>query len=290
MAGSPAHRWGQIIGKVLEAAVLPILTEFAGKHHLYLDRHGARPARQGKKCRWFDGNGNSHDLDYVLERGGSPEKIGTPVAFLEAAWRRYTKHSRNKAQEIQGAILPLAETYRNSAPFKGAILAGVFTNGALSQMRSLGFTLLYFPYKMIVSTFAEFGIDASFEEDTPDREFQKKVDRFKTLPGKKQSELAARLMKKNARRVDEFIRELTRSVSMRIERIVVLPLHGSAEQFPGIEFAIHFIQSYNANDGVKPIQRYEIQIHYSNEDVIEGRFADKETALKFLEGYRLRGQ
>ena len=109
---------------------------------------------------WQDGYGNKHDLDYVLERNGSPNVIGQPVAFIETAWRRYTKHSRNKAQEIQGAILPLVAAHQNSAPFVGAILAGVFTNGALQQLQSLNFSVLYFPYAGVVKAFRRIGIDA----------------------------------------------------------------------------------------------------------------------------------
>lgn len=60
MAGSPSHRWGQIIGEVIEAAVLPMLTEFAAKHRLYLDKQGDRPCRKGRKCTWIDLHGNSH--------------------------------------------------------------------------------------------------------------------------------------------------------------------------------------------------------------------------------------
>jgi hypothetical protein len=161
MAGSPAHRFGQIIGEVLEAATLPLLEQFARDHQLYLDKMGKRPCRKGKKCTWLDSNGNTHDLDYVLERGGTPDKVGMPAAFIETAWRRYTKHSRNKAQEIQGAIEPLAATFKNSGPFKGAVLAGVFTEGALQQLKSLGFTVLYFPYESVVAVFRTFGIDAS---------------------------------------------------------------------------------------------------------------------------------
>lgn len=106
MAESPAHRFGQIVGEVLEAGVTPLLTAFAEKHGLYLDRQGERPCRPGKRCSWLDLNNNKHDLDFVLERGGSADKLGVPAAFIETAWRRYTKHSRNKAQEIQGAIIP----------------------------------------------------------------------------------------------------------------------------------------------------------------------------------------
>ena len=143
MAKALGHSWGQKLGEVLEAGVVSLLENFAKKHELYLDKTGKRPARPGKRVRWKDVYGNTHSLDCVLERGGSPSKIGAPVAFIETAWRGYTKHSRNKAQEIQGAILPLVSTHRNSAPFMGAILAGVFTEGALQQLKSLGFVVLY---------------------------------------------------------------------------------------------------------------------------------------------------
>ena len=75
----------------MEAAVLPMLQGFATTNRLYLDRQGHRSCRKGSKCTWVDANGNAHDLDFVLERGGTPEEVGTPVAFIEAAWRRYTE-------------------------------------------------------------------------------------------------------------------------------------------------------------------------------------------------------
>ena len=167
MAKSPSHRFGQIIGETLEAAVEPVLAAFAQEHHLYLDKKGPRACRSGKKCKWKDLNGNSHDLDFVLERGGSSQKLGIPAAFIESAWRRYTKHSRNKAQEIQGAIVPLAETYRRAGPFKGAVLAGVFTEDALKQLRSLGFTVLYFPFDTVVKVFKKFGIELTSTRTLP---------------------------------------------------------------------------------------------------------------------------
>jgi len=107
MAEAPGHRLGQIIGETLEASIEPVLKGLAKEHGLYLDSAGHRPARQGKKVTWVDDRGNRHDLDFVLERGGTDEKLGTPAAFIEIAWRRYTKHSKAKAQEIQGAIEPL---------------------------------------------------------------------------------------------------------------------------------------------------------------------------------------
>ena len=290
MARSPAHLWGQIIGGVFEAGVLPLLTEFAREKELFLDRKGKRPCRTGRKCPWEDSHGNKHDLDFVLERGGSPEKTGIPAAFIETAWRRYTKHSRNKAQEIQGAIMPLAETYANAAPFKGAILAGLFTEGAKTQLRSLGFTLLHFPYEMIVRVFQTYGIDASSEENTPDAVFQEKVDRFRRLTTRQLCSLPQDLMKANAKAVRQFMDSLAKSVSRRIERIIVLPLHGMARELATIEEAISFVNGDDDAGALQPLQRYEIQIRYNNGDAIEGKFGDKDRAVEFLLSYRLPAQ
>ncbi len=141
IARSPAHRFGQIIGDALEDATEPLLREFAQQHDLYLDKKGPRVARKGKKkVRWTDLRGNKHDLDYVIERDGTDEEYGTPVAFIETAWRRYTRHSKAKVQEIEGAVVPLVATHREAAPFAGCILAGVFTHDALEQLRSQKFS------------------------------------------------------------------------------------------------------------------------------------------------------
>jgi hypothetical protein len=189
MAVSYAHRWGQVIGNLFQESLRERLQEVADKHPgLYLDFQGDRPARTGKKVTWQDRNGNSHDLDYVLERGGTDEVRGLPAAFIETAWRRYTKHSRNKAQEIQGAVLALAETYSHLRPFLGIVLAGVFTQGSLDQLRSCGFSVAYIPYDAIVRAFASVRIDASFDEDTQEDDLRKKVQKYKALSDKSRTE------------------------------------------------------------------------------------------------------
>jgi len=286
MAESPAHRFGQIVGEVLEAAVFPLLGNFARRHRLYLDKKGERPARKGLKCSWVDRRGNTHDLDYVLERGGTADSRGTPAAFIETAWRRYTKHSRNKAQEIQGAIIPLVETYRNAGPFVGAVLAGVFTDGALTQLKSLGFQVLYFPYETVVAVFRKFGVDAASDEDTPDAEFQRKVVAYEKLATSQRSALARELLKANRAEVDAFMAALEASISRQVERIIILPLHGTRQEMTTIAEAIRFIEAYNGGDGMKVIDRYEIQIRYTNGDHIEGQFKEKTSAVEFLRTYQ----
>ncbi|MBX9790931.1 MAG: hypothetical protein K2Y37_18590 [Pirellulales bacterium] len=286
MAQSPAHQFGQIIGDVLEAAILPLLEGFAADHGLYLDKKGSRPCRPGRKCSWRDRHGNSHDLDFVLERGGTSDAIGMPAAFIECAWRRYTKHSRNKAQEIQGALEPLADSYRNLAPFKGVVLAGVFTAGAISQLESLGFAVLYVPYESIVEAFAAVGIDARFDETTSDRSFAQRVRAFKRLNSARRTELTQALLKKHSRDVATFLTSLANSVSRQIERVIVLALHGRSAEAYTIDDAIRLVTAYSGDGRQMPIERFEIEIRFNNGDSVRGSFSDKSAAIEFLKSYQ----
>ena len=285
MAESLAHRFGQIIGEVLEAAVIPRLTAFAKTHDLYLDMKGPRPCRKGRKCSWYDAHGNKHDLDFVLERGGTLNQQGAPAAFIETAWRRYTKHSKNKAQEIQGAVLPLVERYHHAAPFAGAIIAGEFTENALTQMRSLGFSTVHVPYKTVVSTFNTFGIDASSNEDTPETEFKKKVKAYEALSADQQQALGRSLIDATGPQWTEFVETLEAAVMRQIACVIVLPLHGASSELLDVDEAIRFIEGYDDQRGGGPVERYEIQIRYTNGDQIDGKFTDKLAAIKFLRGY-----
>ena len=145
MAKSPAHRFGQIIGNLLEETLIRYCRPIAAQCGMYLDYKHERPARGNRnEVIWTDINGNAHKLDIVMEQNGTEAALGKPLAFIEIAWRRYTKHSKNKAQEISAAILPLVKRYSDTGPFYGAVLAGEFTENSLCQMRSEGFRLLYF--------------------------------------------------------------------------------------------------------------------------------------------------
>lgn len=231
-------------------------------------------------------NGNSHDLDFVLEQGGSDYKKGVPIAFIETAWRRYTKHSRNKTQEIQGAIEPLAETYKHAGPFKGAILAGVFTDGALDQMRSLGFTVLFFPYGTVISAFERVGIDALFNEDTPDVECQQKVDQWSYLSEADKEKVQKALLQSNWADVKSFMTSLTAVIARQVEKIFILPLYGITQEVKTIGEAVKLIESYNENTRPSEFERYEIQIRFSTGNEIAGRFNDKASAIEFLHMYQ----
>lgn len=288
MAESPSHQWGQIIGQeFLEVALEPPLRALAGKHGLFLDTKGERPARSGKKISWVDLYGNTHDLDFVFERGGSDAVRGDPVAFIETAWRRYTKHSRNKAQEIQGAILPLVTTHERHASFIGVVLAGDFTSGALTQLRSLRFRVLHFSYDSIVASFKTVGINAGYEEDTPDADCLVKVKQWKALPAAKRKKLTQQLLTANQSHVDDFLQSLTEAITRQIALISVLPLHGSSCEHDTVDKAILFVEHYDERPATgPPIARYEIQVRYTNGDQVSGTFGAKAAAVGFLRSFQ----
>ncbi len=282
MATAAAHKFGQIIGDALEAAIEPWLAEFAAERGLYLDRKGPRPARAGRKVSWRDGNGNLHDLDFVIERGGSPAQIGAPVAFIETAWRRYTRHSRNKAQEIQGAIEPLAETYRHLKPFKGVVLAGEFTAGALQQLRSLGFAVLHVTYADIIAAFAEIGIDARYDDDTPDEVMAQKIGQWEAATAAARAAVYAAMLASNPAGLAQFLETLRAAAGRGIRSVVILPLHGAPTVLASAPEAIRFIEGYDEGHGPATFARYEVEVRYSNDDQIRASFAAKSDACAFL--------
>lgn len=286
MAESAAHNWGQIIGDLLQLSLREELQKVADSHQLYLDYQRERPARKGSRVSWQDRFGNSHDLDYVFERGGTDSTIGEPAAFIEVAWRRYTKHSKNKAQEIQGAVLALAETYHHFHPFLGIVLAGEFTRNAVAQLRSHAFSVFHISYAGIMKAFASVGIDAHFDERTPERRFREKIKQYQSLAPLDLHKLKEALLaspQPGSAPLKEFLATLEASLTRHILGITILVLHGQAQQMPTIAEAIEYLESYEESrpSSVAAI-KYEIDVRYSNGDVIHGIFQAKEAAISFL--------
>jgi hypothetical protein len=287
MARSPAHKWGQIVGQeFLEVALAPILQSTAEQHGLYLDVKGKRPARTGLKISWADDFGNAHDLDFVLERGGTAEKVGDPVAFVETAWRRYTKHSRNKAQELQGAVLPLVTRHHRHAPFIGVMLAGEWTEGAVRQLTSLGFKVLHFSYHDIVAAFVKVGIDAGYGETTSNAECAAKIKAWSKLSATAKIQLGRHLLKRRSREVATFVDALNKAITRQIEIIRILPLHGGAIDRDTVEAAIEFVEAYDeSSEERRPLAKYEVQVRFNNGDQVNASFAAKDEAINFLRSY-----
>lgn len=285
MAVSYSHRLGQIIGESLENALEPFLREFANNQNLYLDKKEYRPARKGTKVTWIDINNNKHDLDYVFEKGGTPDTIGKPVAFIECAWRRYTKHSRNKAQEIQGAIMPLFEKYKKDSPFIGVILAGVFTENSLKQLESLGFTILYFPYELIINAFRDMDIDVFFDESTTEKSFENQVSKWEKLTDDQKIKIYINITRQNLLEINKFISSLQLKLDRNIEKVRIWIMYGKQFNFDTVEKAREFIVNTNINSITPEFNKYETEIQYTNGDIIKVEYHNQNDMLLFLSSF-----
>lgn len=273
---------GEFIEKNFEKELLSICND----RNLYLDVVGkSRKARKGKKVKWIDVYGSSHDLDFVIERNGTNEKLGVPAALIECAWRRYTKHSKNKAQEIQGAVLPIAEKYKHHKPFLGAVIAGAFTAPSIEQLNACGFETLHIEYRDIVEGFRILDIDISFEESTPDDVAALKIDALQCLTEAQYKKAFIKIMEMNSTKLERFKSALTASLDRQVSRIVIAPLYGVSSFFETVDDAIIYINEFNSKSVPKDasFERLYIAVEYSNTDKVTGEFSSKENAKAFLE-------
>jgi hypothetical protein len=287
MAQSPSHKFGQQLGKLLEDIVLydilkPRLQQFAQVKNYYLDWQRSRPARSGKKVTWEDKYGNKHDLDFVIEVDGTDNKLGRPLAFIESAWRRYTKHSKNKAQEIQGAILPIIELHHLSAPFYGVVLAGDFTKPALEQLKNNGFAVIYIPYKGVVSAFQVIGFDVAFDENTPDESYTTAFRQLDSLSSSDKEKLRQALMRVCQEEVDRFMETLRNCLERYISNIVLIPLFGKRYEFDSIDDAINGLDTLKIDSPVGEFEKFEVIVDYNNSDTIRATFQNKNLLTQFL--------
>ena len=287
MATSPSHQLGEFIGDFFELAIINYLSPIVSKKGYYLDYRHSRPARGNKReVIGIDHNGNKHKLDIVVEENGSETNFGTPKAFIEMAWRRYVKHSKNKVQEIAGAILPLVETHANHMPFYAAVLAGEFTENSLVQLRSQGFFVLYFNYAEICRLFDTVGISIRWEESTSDSELQRIAEKFQALTDKDKNKLLRTFYRLYSTQLAELANALMDALATTIAEVLIVPVHGAPHIVTSINDAVLYITNYNeASSGVLPVLRYEITVRYSNGDEYTMKCTNKTKAIQFLRQY-----
>ena len=288
MAVAAGHKFGQDLGNFLEEVVLkdilrPKLVEYTAELGYYLDYQMDRPARGGKKVVWEDKYGNSHSLDFVIEAGGDKDTIGQPVAFIESAWRRYTKHSKNKAQEIQGAILPIVEKHLTDAPFVGVVLAGEFTRPSITQLKSQNFSVIHIPYQVIVTSFRAIGVELEFDESTDDADFLRASAEIKQLKPDEVDELRAGICAQCQQDIDEFMCTLHDVLRRHVEEISVRPVWGEERRGTSIGDAKKALASIDLAQPRGTFIRFEVAVRYSNGDTIQANFETRDEAGEFLE-------
>lgn len=241
---SSGHRLGQMIGDFFEDFFADDLTALATRLGFYCDKRGPRPARgNATRIVWRDNKNNNHALDYVIEKGGSATQLGQPSAFVELAWRRYTKHSRNKSGEIAGALLPLRESYP-SCRFTGAILAGEYTAGGKNQLTSQGISVLHIPFAVLVASFRLKGIDLKYAEAASNAEKQRVIDAWEALTTEEIEEIRQHLREAIQGDNSSFTRQLAAALSQTIDVIRILPLYGPELLMISAADAMGALESY----------------------------------------------
>ena len=287
MAKSQSHTLGEFIGDFFEDLMKRPIRDFTEENGLYFDSFGPRKARRGKKVTWTDIHGSRHDLDFVLEKGGTEETIGEPVAFIELAWRSYTKHSKNKVQEISGAVNPIYEKYKLGKPFKGAILSGQFTGNALEQLKKDNFHVLYIPFDKLVRAFKVCGFDIFFDEGTKESDLRKKYVCVSKKTSRQLLESVREEILSSCRtEIDNFIAELSASYRRKVKSVRILPLHGKCTEVMDVWQAIEFINEYSTMPIHHELQYIEVFVSYNNGTSIHCQFREKAEAVDFLERLR----
>jgi hypothetical protein len=289
MAESPAHQIGEYIGSIFETMIVAYLSKFIDKNQFYIDYYHPRKARNYlKDVIRYDIEGNKHKLDIVIEKNGTDSVYGQHRAFIEMAWRRYTKHSKNKVQEISGAILPIAKKYAADMPFCGAVLSGNFSDTSIKQLRSEGFYVLFFPYNDICSLFKNIGISIETEEDTDIHLLNKIAESLRQISLDNKKKLQALFESSFHEKLEKYKNKLMEHLNRRVVEVIVTPLHGCVTSLHDIEQAIDFIVSYNERQSNIQILRYEVTIRYDLAKGVEytKKCRDKEEAIQFLNLYK----
>lgn len=285
MAQSPSHKLGELIGTCLEDMIVEYLRPIVKNKGFYLDYKHPRPARaNAREVIGVDNRGNQHKLDIVIEKGGTESRFGIPKAYIEVAWRRYTKHSKNKVQEIEGAIIPLVRTHSADVVFHAAVLAGNFTQTAIQQLESHSFNVLYFDYASICKLYDSIGIQISWEENTDDKVFNRLARKIEKLPLKIKKQFRDNFYSRFAAELSAFSAKLDAALSRHVISVTITPLHGAPKHVHSIKEAVSFIQGYNQSSA-QPLIRYEVVIKYDVGDEVSMKSPDKAAAIRFLMHY-----
>ncbi|MBI3910692.1 MAG: hypothetical protein HY320_07140 [Armatimonadetes bacterium] len=191
---SGGHKLGQLIGDWWEEHIVwPLLREVAGRLELFLDsRFQERPVR-GDAPIWQDSEGNSVGYDFVLELNGSQVDRGIPVGFVEGFWRRGSRHSKDKARDDTGKLLPIRDTYP-TARFLGIVASGDFTQPAREFVASRNVEILCVPKDKVVQAFAQHGVTIDYLDKAAEEEKKELASACeRTLTPKVKLDIAATL-------------------------------------------------------------------------------------------------
>ena len=257
---SAGHALGQIVGDWFQDYFAqPLLFEVADKLRLYLDhRVRVRPARSAK-ILWKDEEQNAVDYDFVMELDGSDAEQGIPVAFFECFWRRGSRHSKDKARDDSGKLMPMRDTYP-TARFLGIVASGDFTGPARTLVQSRQIDLFLVTKQKMIEAFAAFNIKIDYPDRTPEEEKALLVEAVKTAL------LEEGIRQRIAQKLRELITEpVLKGYTTRVlGSLAALPqeirIYGQKQSKPEI--------FENVNDAEQFLRSPELTFDYSQERLL----------------------
>lgn len=210
---------------------------------------------------------------------------GDPLAFVELCWRRYTKHSRNKAGEIEGSLLHLGESYKQSCSFLGAILVGDFTDGAIKQMQSRNIEVLHIPSSKLIDAFMIKKINLDYPYNALDDLKRDLIHSIDTLSIKDLQEIKQEFLSSISGDYQKFEKKLETALWRKVQSVIVVHLFGDQVIFNSVAKAIKGIESYSTSPRMGGFVRFELYIRFTNGDKIDGSFQERKDAIAFLKQF-----
>jgi hypothetical protein len=219
---------------------------------------------------------------WITSLRSAEAKQGQPIAFIELAWRRYTKHSRNKSGEIEGSLLHLRDTYK-SCRFVGALLAGEYSEGGLRQLLSHQIAVLHVPFEKIAATFRTKGVDLSYPEHASDATKRQVISRWEALSERQLEGIKHALHIAINEDLQKFLDALEAAISRAIDSVRILSPYGEEIFCRSVAEGIELLKRYEPfiSDRLEHC-KYEVDVRFKNGSKVEGIFMMKEEALEFL--------
>lgn len=248
-----------------EYVALPLLESVAKRLDLYLDCRFKERSCRGEKILWKDIDGNDVDYDFVLELGGSADKQGIPVAFVETFWRRGSRHSKDKARDDSGKLLPMRNTYP-TARFVSILALGDFTAPAKQYVSSRDIKLFYIPKAKAVEAFKKNNLIIDYPDKMVEPEKLKLVEKFEKDFTEKAKSAVEKALKESVglssfkAYQDDFNAALS---ALPQEIRIVRSLHSVPVVFTNIRDAAEFLKTPTFGDDVDSTT-YHYYVQYSD--------------------------
>ncbi|MDQ6962793.1 MAG: hypothetical protein Q9M28_09780 [Mariprofundaceae bacterium] len=284
---SSGHKLGQIVGDWFEEEVaVDLLSQVASKLGLYLDHRFRSRICRGSKVLWEDLDGNNVDYDFVLELGGTDNKKGIPLAYFETFWRRGARHSKDKARDDSGKLMPMKITYPTTRVL-GIISAGDFTKPAQELVQSRGIDLFYIPKSHICKAWENVGIQVDYEDSATEEEKRRVADNaVSKLDKETKTEIFSHLVSIVGKAVfDSYIQRIIAGVAaIPLEFRITKFLVGSPVIFSNHEDAKSYLKSsLEVGEIEVKLSLFRYQAIFSDGNIFQRADLSKEEALELHE-------